>query len=428
MVSFVGGWSKQFKGYNQNVRLFLLSSILAHIGMGIFMIIYNYYIRELGYDDQMNGSVIAMQSIATALLLLPAGILSDRVGRKKVILIGAVFAATSLLFRSVLSLEILLLGTAFMTGLFMAFIQVSSIPLLAENSTEKQRVHLFSFNFAIIMVANVIGNTLGGTLSDFFNYIVGFSPLWSIRLTLLIGAAFFFAALIPILKIREDRKLREENAQDRSFKRLFKTQRQGIKIILLFAVAQILIGFGSGLVIPYLNLYFVDRFEISHSLVGIIISGGQAMTAVALLIGPAVVSRVGEVRAVVMLQLMSIPFLLITAYTQNIYWAIFGFLFRQALMNAGNPIQMSLMMRSVDNSIKGLANSVGQAVFQLGWAVMGPVSTTIVMVYGAYSGYAIVFSITGVLYVVGTVYFFVVFRKPISVTSNETLHKSEKSS
>ncbi|MDG5788929.1 MFS transporter [Evansella sp. AB-P1] len=414
MGSIVGDWSTQFKGYNKNVRLFLVSSILAHIGMGIFMIIYNYYIRELGYDDQMNGSVIAMQSIGTALLLLPAGILSDRIGRKKVIYVGAIFAACSLLLRAVLSAEVLLLGTAFMTGLFMAFIQVSSIPLLAENSTEKQRVHLFSFNFAIIMIANVIGNTLGGTSSDFFHYIIGLDPLWSIRLTLLIGAGFFFSALIPIMKIREDRKITNKTIQDRSFKKLFKTHRQGIKIILLFAVAQLLIGFGSGLVIPYLNLYFVDRFEVSHSIVGIIISAGQAMTAIALLIGPAVVSKVGEVRAVVMLQLMSIPFLLLTAYTQNLFWAIFGFLFRQALMNAGNPIQMSLMMRSVDDSIKGLANSVGQAVFQLGWAVMGPVSTTIVLMYGAYSGYAIVFSITGVLYVVGTVYFFIVFRKPLS--------------
>ncbi|MDQ0257611.1 MFS family permease [Evansella vedderi] len=413
MSKFVGEWTNQFKGYNKNVRLFLVGSTFAHVGMGIFMIIYNYYIRELGFDDQMNGSVIAMQSIATALLLLPAGILSDRIGRKKLILFGAIFAATSLFLRAVLSLDILLLGTAFMTGMFMAFIQVSSIPLLAENSTEKQRVHLFSFNFAIIMVANVIGNILGGTLSDFFQYIIGMSALWSVRITLLVGAVFFFLALIPIIKIREDRKLSNKKVQDKSFKALFKTHRNGFKIIFLFAGAQILIGFGSGLVIPYLNLYFVDRFDISHSLVGLILSAGQAMTAVALLIGPAVVNKVGEIRAVVFLQLASIPFLLLTAYTQNLYWAVFGFLFRQALMNAGNPIQMSLMMRMVDDSIKGFANSVGQAVFMLGWAVMGPVSTTIVMVYGSYTGYVIVFSITAVLYLLGTIYLYVVFKNRI---------------
>ncbi|WP_026673580.1 MFS transporter [Alkalihalobacterium bogoriense] len=411
MTQFIGDWKNQLKGYNQNVRMFLWVSVLGNIGMGIFMIIYNYYIRELGYDDQVNGKVIAMQATASAIALLPAGLLSDKFGRKKIIFIGALITALTLTSRSLLVPESTLLLTAFLTGVFMSFIQVSSIPLLAENSTEKERVHLFSFNFALIMVANVIGNVLGGSLSDAFQYLFGVSALTSIRITLLIGSAFFFASLFPLFKINENRKLKTEKTASVSFKKLFTTHKAGVKIILLFAVAQLIIGFGSGLVIPYLNLYFTDRFEISKSLVGIIVSLGQAMTAVAFMIGPLVVKKFGEVRAVVILQLTSLPFLLLTAYTENLWLAVLGFLFRQALMNAGNPIQMSLMMKSVDDSMKGLANSVGQMVFQLGWAVMGPVSMTIVMMYGSYYGYAIVFSITGCLYLIGSVYFYLVFRK-----------------
>lgn len=411
MTQFIGDWKNQLKGYNQNVRMFLWVSVLGNIGMGIFMIIYNYYIRELGYDDQVNGKVIAMQATASAIALLPAGLLSDKFGRKKIIFIGALITAVTLTSRSLLVPESTLLLTAFLTGVFMSFIQVSSIPLLAENSTEKERVHLFSFNFALIMVANVIGNVLGGSLSDAFQYLFGVSALTSIRITLLIGSAFFFASLFPLFKINENRKLKTEKTASVSFKKLFTTHKAGVKIILLFAVAQLIIGFGSGLVIPYLNLYFTDRFEISKSLVGIIVSLGQAMTAVAFMIGPLVVKKFGEVRAVVILQLTSLPFLLLTAYTENLWLAVLGFLFRQALMNAGNPIQMSLMMKSVDDSMKGLANSVGQMVFQLGWAVMGPVSMTIVMMYGSYYGYAIVFSITGCLYLIGSIYFYLVFRK-----------------
>ncbi|WP_096202512.1 MFS transporter [Bacillus sp. FJAT-45350] len=411
MSQFIGDWKIQFKNYNKNVRLFLLASILGNIGMGIFMVIYNYYVRELGFDDQMNGKVIAMTATASALALLPAGILSDRYGRKKIIFIGAIFTAASLLLRAILVTESSLLYTAFMTGLFMACIQVASIPLLAENSTEKERVHLFSFNFAVIMVANVIGNALGGGLTDLFQFVFTIDTLTSVRITLLIGSIFFFAALWPILKICETRKLKTEKSAASSLKKLVTTHKSGIKIIALFAVAQILIGFGSGLVIPYLNIYFTDRFEISKSLVGLILSLGQGMTAVAFMIGPAVVQRFGEVKAVVILQLSSLPFLLLTAYTENLWIAVIGFLFRQALMNAGNPIQMSLMMRSVDDSIKGLTNSVGQMVFQLGWAVMGPVSMTIVMLHGSYYGYAIVFSITGALYLIGSIYFFLVFRR-----------------
>ena len=89
-------------------------------------------------------------------------------------------------------------------------------------------------------------------------------------------------------------------------------------------------------------------------------------------------------------------------------------------MNAGNPIQMSLMMSKVDDSMKGLANSVNQMVFNLGWALMGPVSTGIVLKYGSYWGYASVFSITACLYLVGSVYFFIVFRS-ISKTNKDVL-------
>ncbi|SIE04992.1 Arabinose efflux permease [Mycobacteroides abscessus subsp. abscessus] len=80
-------------------------------------------------------------------------------------------------------------------------------------------------------------------------------------------------------------------------------------------------------------------------------------------------------------------------------------------MNAGNPIQMSLMMSKVDDSKRGLASSVNQMVFNLGWAVMGPVSTGLVIKYGDYWGYSIVFTITAVLYLIGSTYFFVVFRR-----------------
>ncbi|MBT2687527.1 MFS transporter [Bacillus sp. ISL-47] len=408
-MAFYREWAGQIKGYNRNIKLAFMANILTQIGFGIFMVIYNFYIRELGYSENINGQVISMTALATAMILVPAGIASDRIGRKKAMLFGAAATGAVMLFRSVIELQSLLILFAFFSGLTTAFLQVSSIPWLAENSKADQRVHLFSIHFAIMTGANVIGNLSGGILTDIFSLFT--THLNSLRITLLIGSLFFMAGLIPILRFnekqkgkREDKPLKRFSFKDLSFKN------DGIKIIAMFAFAQLLIGFGAGLVIPYLNLYFADRFAASNSAIGFIISLGQAATAFAMIIGPIVVRKVGEVKAVVILQLMSLPFLLLTAYTEHLWLAAIGFLFRQALMNAGNPIQMSLMMSKVDDSMKGLANSVNQMVFNLGWAVMGPVSTGIVIKYGAYWGYALVFSITASLYLVGSLYFFFVFR------------------
>ncbi|MBT2643311.1 MFS transporter [Bacillus sp. ISL-41] len=400
-------WAAQIKTYNRNIRLTFIANILTQIGLGIFMVIYNFYIRELGYNELVNGKVIAMTSLATALILIPAGILSDKAGRKKLMLYGAIATGLILFSRSIVESQSLLILFAFGTGLASAFIQVSIIPWLAENSKPEQRVHLFSIHFAVMTGANVIGSLLGGILTDLFSMMV--PGLESIRYTLMIGSFLFMAALIPIMRLNENRPARI-SAGDIKEKSKTIPHKASFKIILLFAVAQLMIGFGAGLVIPYLNLYFADRFMASNSMIGLVISLGQGATAVAMIIGPMVVRRLGEVRAVVVLQMLSLPFLLLTAYTQNFWLAALGFLFRQALMNAGNPIQMSLMMSKVDDSMKGLANSVNQMVFNLGWAVMGPVSTGIVLKYGSYWGYATVFTITAGLYLVGSTYFFVVFK------------------
>jgi MFS family permease len=402
-------WANYVRGYNRNVRLFLWANVLFQIGMGMFMIMYNLYVRALGYDQVVLGNVIAMTSLAAAIVLIPAGLISDRVGRKKVIILGLLLTVTSFGLRAMIEAELGLVSTAFMTGMFSAFIQVSAIPFLSENSTKEQRVHLFSFNFALMMVGNVIGNVGGGALTDFFHYMIGYSELISLRITLLIGTGVSLLALIPAFLLKEKRKIKPTTKTSFNIKKAIQTNKKSLKIIGLFAIAQMMIGFGAGLVIPYLNVYFSDRFDASNTSIGIVVSLGQAATAIAMFIGPMIVRRFGEVKSVVFLQLSSIPFLLITGFTTNFYLASTGFLFRQALMNAGNPIQMSIMMEKVEDSMKGLANSVGQMVFMLGWAIMGPVSTAIVAAYGSYWGYAYVFSITATLYVVGSVYFYLVF-------------------
>ncbi|RSK28465.1 MFS transporter [Bacillus sp. HMF5848] len=408
MTAFYKEWQNQFSSYNKNVRLYLMVLILTQVAIGMFMIIYNFYIRELGYVETVNGRVISMTALASAIILIPAGIISDRTNRRNVMILGLMLTGGTLIVRSLMEAEPLLLATAFMTGLSMAFLQVSSIPWLAENSTQSQRIHLFSFNAALMTAAQVVGNLLGGVLTDIFTFAFHVPALLSIRITLLIAGVIFLLALIPLLRMKPVKK--ERSVKSRINTKIDVSQ---LKIILIFAVAQLIIGFGAGLVVPYLNLYFADRFQASNSVIGLILSLGQGATAFAMIIGPTVVKKLGEVRSVVLLQLLSLPFLLLTAYTTNIMFAAIGFLFRQALMNAGNPIMQSLLMERVDDSAKGLANSVNQMVFSLGWAVMGPVSTAFVMVHGSYWGYAIVFTITAGLYLVGSTYFYFMVKNTI---------------
>ncbi|WP_407702004.1 MFS transporter [Viridibacillus soli] len=415
MVSWWQEWLHSIKSFNRNIKLFMLSNILIQIGMGVFAVMYNLYIRELGMAEAVNGNVIAMTALATAIMLIPAGLLSDRFGRKRALIIGTALTAFTLFYRSIVTVEQPMLWAAFTTGIVWALTQVSGVPFLAENSKASERMKLFSIHFSFMTIASVIGTLLGGVVADGASILLQMSAVEGIRISLYSGVVFFVMGLFPLLRLKMEKKVSVDAAASAKDS-LDATEKNAsfkgnVKVIILFGLAQLIIGIGSGLVIPYLNLYFANRFDASNTYIGLILALGSAMTAVAMLIGPALVKRVGEVKAIIIFQYLSIPFLFLTAFTSSLFIASIGFLFRQALMNAANPIQSAIAMEIVHDKYKGLANSVNQMVFQVGWASMGLPAAFLVTKFGSYWGYAYTFTITGFLYLIASTYFYMVFGR-----------------
>ena len=409
-------WLKELvltiKSFNQNIRYFMIANFCTQIGMGVFSVMYNIYIKELGLSASVNGSVISLNALALVIMLVPAGLISDRLGRKNLIVIGTSLMICMLMARSIVSTEQSILTLAFCTGLIWAFVQVSGVPFLAENSTTKERMNLFSIHFSLVTIANVIGNLFGGVLADVFE-LLGLPVVQSIRIALLIGSGililglpFMFRVKIPTRKARLAKQSEELGHEIQKPNLKF-----NVKMIALFSVSNVLIGIGAGLVIPYLNLYFANRFDAANSTIGLILALGSAMTAVAMLLGPKLVNRVGKVHALLIFQLASIPFLFLSAFTTSLFLAALGFLMRQALMNAGNPITSAIAMEVVDDRYKGFANSVNQMIFNVGWALMGLPAAWLVTTYGNYWGYAYTFTITGCIYLVASIYFYMVFGR-----------------
>lgn len=410
-VPIINEWKHNLHGYNRNIKLFFIFNLLWNTGYGVFGVIYNLYIKALGYEQAAVGNVVAMTALASAISLVPAGLLSDRLGPKRVALVGLVFATITLGFRAVVTSESGLATTAFVSGLFLALLTVTGVPFLAENSKLDQRVHLFSFNMALMMIANFLGNVGGGALTDLLNIGFGFTEVDSLRITLLVGVGIAAIGIVPVTMFGQSTGDAIEKQETQPILTLFKTHRESLKTIGWFTLLALMTSSAGGLIVPYLNVYFADRFDASKTSIGLIVSLGQAATAIAYLIGPAIARKLGEVKAVIVLQLSSIPFLLLTAFTMNFYVACGGFLFRQALMNAANPFHTSIKMARVDRSMRGLANSAGDAAFNLGWFMVAPVSTYLVHTYGSYWGYAYAFSLTATMYCIVSSLFYILFRK-----------------
>ncbi|KAA8783914.1 MFS transporter [Paenibacillus amylolyticus] len=423
----IGGWSR-------NIQLFFLASLLYQIGNGMFSVLYNLYIQGLGYDDTMNGQIVSIQSLATAIMFIPIGFSGDKFSRKKLLIIGALFSGAFLIGRSFDYAASGLIWFAVFSGLFAGVFQVLAIPYLAENVKKSQRLKMFSYYSSLVLASQVLGSLGGGVLADVLHS-AGMAKVTGLQTVLFMGGAATLAAFIPLLFVTENQESRTDlkpkqlqprqhsvRGAEAELTRAVITplpidddtriKKRDSKLIGQFIVTQLLIGLGSGLVVPYLNLYFTNRFAVSLSGMSILIALGQIMTIVSMLIGPTLAAKVGSVRAVVIFQVLSLPFLLFTGFTNLLFIASVSFLFRQALMNAANPIHSAILVDRISDKRRGIANSMMQTSFMIGWATMGPVQSYLVTTYGTYWGYAITFSITGCLYVISSLMYFFMFREP----------------
>jgi MFS family permease len=412
MSNLLQEWKSQFQGYSRNILLFFCFNFVWNLGLGMFGLVYNLYVKSLGYEQTTVGSIVGMTSLAAAIILIPAGIMNDRFGPKRVITFGLVFTIVALTVRSLFEAEGGMLVSSFFGGMALAVVSATILPFMANNSTPQQRVHLFSFNMALVMIANVVGIALGGILCDFFQFVIGFEEILSLRFTLLIGVVFAALGVIPVaLFEKSEQEIQPRRREALNLKHSWRSHKASLQVIGIFCLLGLLSAIGGGMIVPYLNVYFEDRFEASKSAIGLVVALGQGATAIAFLIGPMIVKRFGEVRSVVYLQLCSIPFLLLTAFSANFYLSSGGYLFRQALMNAANPFYNSVKMSFVDRSLRGLASSSGEAVFNLGWFLAAPISTGLVFRHGPYYGYAYAFCITAVVYTVISYLFYFFFGK-----------------
>jgi predicted MFS family arabinose efflux permease len=142
-------------------------------------------------------------------------------------------------------------------------------------------------------------------------------------------------------------------------------------LLLRFAFPQLLIGLGASITIPFLGLYFQDRFGRSpgdfatlQALAALLMTAGYLFT-------PFAVARAGYVRSIVGFELCSIPFFVLLAFTTSLPLAIAAFLLRAGLMNAATPVLKNLAMRATPEGARELQNGMTSLVNSVGW-VIGP--------------------------------------------------------
>jgi MFS family permease len=389
--------------FTPNARLFLIATVLSWSGLAVNQVVFNLYLVAAGYSAEFIGGVTAMQAVGMAALALPAGWLADRMGRRATLLAGAAGIALALAIRALSLSPQALFASTFGLGAGQALITISTSPFLTENSNDLERTHLFSMHFVVILLGGLLGNLLGGEFPGLVGQAVpalAGSPLPALRWTLIAGAAASLLAVVPLYGLAEAPHVTQDPARR-------VRARDHVPLLGKLGFNFLLVGMGAGLIMPYFNLYFANRFGATTSQIGIYFSVAQVITLIATLTGPLLARRFGKLEALSWLQLASLPFLVTLGFERTLALAVLAYWARSALMQMSSPLLNSFAMDSIPPALRARAVGIDNLCWWAGWAVSSALAGWVIERFG----YAYPYYLTALFYGLATVTFWFNFRK-----------------
>ena len=294
---------ERVRGFSPNARLLLYRSLLVGLNFGIWAVLFNLYLLSLGFDKVFVAQMISVNWLAHGALVIPAGIISDLIGRRTTYLWAystAIIMRLSMLF--VLEPSNLLMLNA-IAGMVEGFHAITGPPFMAEQSRPEERVHLFSISATFVGASLTIGSLLAGLLPLFIAKPLGITSgsAWALRSSLLVSIPLSVLTMLPIYLIKE--KWRRVSVRS-WFEGL--TSKAVIGMLGLTAGIE---GLALGFTLPFYNVMFAERLKANPEHIGVIFSIAAAAVAGCTLFSPLLVAKLGRVKTIFLVQVIGVPFL-----------------------------------------------------------------------------------------------------------------------
>ena len=348
--------------FRKNALLFLAGTFFVGFGLGTYWVLFNLYMKELGHGEAVIGRVLMSGATGTFLTALPAAMIVSRFPTR-LVLIGAagLAAAGDALMIAPVPLPLIMAGAGMASAAF-AVHNIAAAPFFMRNSDPGERLDLFGTHSALEILAGVIGAAGGGYMVRFLEPNVGGLAM-AYRLTLLCASGLVLVGVLPYLAIREEHAASIVT----DFRGMLRKAQKGLLARLV--LPKFITGLGAGLIIPFINLYFRDRFHLPPDRIGSIFAVAQAITVGAFLAGPHLARRVGRIRAIAGTELLSIPFFITMAWTSRLDLAVLAFWMRAALMNMNQPISGAFAMEMVRPEERPLVNALVEFFWHGAWMI-----------------------------------------------------------
>jgi DHA1 family multidrug resistance protein-like MFS transporter len=194
-----------FRGLANSVRSLLeheqllmisISTVLVMAGQGVIAPILPLFAKDFGVGAAMVGLTLSSFALARLMLNVPLGILSDRYGRRMLLVAGPIVTGLGMIGSGFSANIEELLAWRFIAGAGSAMYMTGAMIYITDISTNENRARFIGTNQGALLLGVSIGPAIGGVVGEFYGlrapfFVVGFST--------------FIAAIYAFLRLPETR-------------------------------------------------------------------------------------------------------------------------------------------------------------------------------------------------------------------------------
>jgi MFS family permease len=349
-----------FGNLQRDVVVLMASRGVRAFAFSYLNVVFAIYLNQLGYSTVTVGLVISTASASSAVLTALWGFLSDRFGRKKILILLAALTIVSNLIYIFFSHLVFILSAVIIANVGAGgsggggqgggpFNPVEQA-LLAEKCTPENRNRIFSTNAFVGSLMGSLGALLSGLpqhLQESWGWqpVASYKPLFA--LTILFSIVLIFA-YSSIDEHHIPRKRDKLNAR--------RMRRPGFvtKISLLGMVDNL----GAGLVGPLISYWFFLRFGVELKSLGFMFFLSYFFAALSFLAAPVIAHRIGVVRTMAFSHGTASLIYLFLPLAPTFSVAAVMTIARSFLAYMDNPLRSSFVMGVVRPEDRGSAAGI----------------------------------------------------------------------
>lgn len=368
----------------RDIALLFATRVLRMFGYGFLAVVLVLYLAAIGLSGLETGLLLGLTLLGDAAISLWLTTHADRIGRRRVLLVGAVlmlgaglvFSATSLLPVLVVAATLGVISpSGNEVGPFLAVEQAS----LSQLVSDRRRTGLFAWYQLAGSFATAAGTLAGGALAQ-AALVGGAGPADAYRVVILGYAlvGIVLGGLFLLVSPRVEVPAAEvSDATVRDRLGLHRSRGVVLRLSMLFALDAFAGGFA---IASFIAFWFHARFGVDPGLLGAILAGANILAGFSALAAGRLAARFGLVNTMVFTHLPSNILLALVPFMPTLPLAALVLFARFAISQMDVPTRQSYTMaivapdeRSAAAGVTGIARSLGVAAAPL---IAGPLFAT----------------------------------------------------